>query len=87
MFRNDTMKNIKRTVRRFGMLLGHRKGVEGERCDRVAAVSRSRHAATHSPSVLFLHEKIVWHTHTRPDPTCSPIAKASSPVRAEKNER
>lgn len=29
MFRNDTMKNIKRTVRRFGMPLGHRKGVHG----------------------------------------------------------
>lgn len=29
MFRNDTMKNIKRTVRRFGRPLGHRKGVGG----------------------------------------------------------
>lgn len=29
MFRNDTMKNIKRTVRRFGKPLGHRKGVKG----------------------------------------------------------
>lgn len=29
MFANDTMKNIKRTVRRFGKLLGHRKGVKG----------------------------------------------------------
>lgn len=28
-FRNDTMKNIKRTVRRFGKPLGHRKGVNG----------------------------------------------------------
>ena len=27
MFRNATMKNIKRTVRRFGKPLGHRKGV------------------------------------------------------------
>ena len=27
MFKNDTMKNIKRTVRRFGKPLGHRKGV------------------------------------------------------------
>lgn len=27
MFENDTMKNIKRTVRRFGKPLGHRKGV------------------------------------------------------------
>ena len=27
MFANDTMKNIKRTVRRFGKPLGHRKGV------------------------------------------------------------
>ncbi|MBO5632310.1 MAG: hypothetical protein J5965_24905, partial [Aeriscardovia sp.] len=26
MFKNDTMKNIKRTVRRFGKPLGHRKG-------------------------------------------------------------
>ena len=30
MFQNDTMKNIKRTVRRFGKPLGHRKGVNGE---------------------------------------------------------
>jgi hypothetical protein len=29
MFENDTMKNIKRTVRRFGKPLGHRKGVQG----------------------------------------------------------
>jgi chaperone required for assembly of F1-ATPase len=29
MFRNATMKNIKRTVRRFGRPLGHRKGVLG----------------------------------------------------------
>ena len=29
MFKNDTMKNIKRTVRRFGRALGHRKGVNG----------------------------------------------------------
>jgi hypothetical protein len=29
MFENDTMKNIKRTVRRFGKPLGHRKGVKG----------------------------------------------------------
>lgn len=29
MFNNDTMKNIKRTVRRFGKPLGHRKGVNG----------------------------------------------------------
>lgn len=28
MFQNDTMKNIKRTVRRFGKPLGHRKGVD-----------------------------------------------------------
>ena len=29
MFKNDTMRNIKRTVRRFGKPLGHRKGVNG----------------------------------------------------------
>lgn len=29
MFRNGTMKNIKRTVRRFGKPLGHRNGVNG----------------------------------------------------------
>lgn len=29
MFRNDTMKNMKRTVRKFGKPLGHRKGVKG----------------------------------------------------------
>lgn len=29
MFLNDTMRNIKRTVRRFGKPLGHRKGVNG----------------------------------------------------------
>jgi hypothetical protein len=30
MFQNDTMKGLKRTVRRFGKPLGHRKGVNGE---------------------------------------------------------
>lgn len=29
LFGNDTMKNIKRSVRRFGRPLGHRKGVNG----------------------------------------------------------
>jgi hypothetical protein len=29
MFQNDTMKNIKRTVRKFGNPLGHRKGING----------------------------------------------------------
>lgn len=29
MFSNDTMKNLKRTVKRFGKPLGHRKGVNG----------------------------------------------------------
>lgn len=29
MFKNDTMKNLKRTVKRFGKPLGHRKGVYG----------------------------------------------------------
>lgn len=29
LFRNDTMKNIKRTVRKYGKPLGHRKGVNG----------------------------------------------------------
>ncbi len=29
-FRNDTMKNLKRTVRRFGPPLGHRKGAYGK---------------------------------------------------------
>lgn len=29
MFLNDTMKNIKRTVRKFGKPLGHRKGING----------------------------------------------------------
>jgi len=29
MFFNDTMKNIKRTVRKFGKPLGHRKGING----------------------------------------------------------
>jgi len=29
MFQNDTMKNIKRTVRKFGKPLGHRKGING----------------------------------------------------------
>ena len=29
LFANDTMKNIKRTVRRFGKPLGHRKGIKG----------------------------------------------------------
>ena len=30
LFQNDTMKGLKRTVRRFGKPLGHRKGVHGE---------------------------------------------------------
>jgi hypothetical protein len=30
MFQNDTMKNIKRTVRKFGKPLGHRKGVKSD---------------------------------------------------------
>lgn len=29
LFKNDTMKGLKRTVRRFGKPLGHRKGVHG----------------------------------------------------------
>lgn len=29
LFKNDTMKNIKRTVRKYGKPLGHRKGVNG----------------------------------------------------------
>jgi hypothetical protein len=29
-FKNDTMKGLKRTVRRFGLPLGHRKGVYGK---------------------------------------------------------
>ena len=30
MFKNDTMKNVKRTARKYGKPLGHRKGVSGE---------------------------------------------------------
>jgi hypothetical protein len=30
LFQNDTMKGLKRTVRRFGKPLGHRKGVNGQ---------------------------------------------------------
>lgn len=30
LFKNDTMKNIKRTVRKYGKPLGHRKGVKGK---------------------------------------------------------
>ncbi|MCI5056125.1 MAG: hypothetical protein MRY83_08455 [Flavobacteriales bacterium] len=30
MFENDTMKNIKRTVRKFGKPKGHRKGIKGK---------------------------------------------------------
>lgn len=30
MFQNDTMKNIKRTVRKYGKPLGHRKGIYGK---------------------------------------------------------
>lgn len=29
LFKNDTMRNIKRTVRKYGKPLGHRKGVKG----------------------------------------------------------
>ena len=31
MFANDTMKNIKRTIRTHGRILGHRKGVAGKK--------------------------------------------------------
>lgn len=31
MFKNDTMRNIKRTVRKFGRPLGHRYGVKGDK--------------------------------------------------------
>ena len=30
LFKNDTMKGLKRTVRKYGKPLGHRKGVEGK---------------------------------------------------------
>lgn len=30
LFKNDTMRNIKRTVRKYGVPLGHRKGVSGK---------------------------------------------------------
>ena len=29
-FKNNTMKNLKRTIRRFGKPLGHRRGVNGK---------------------------------------------------------
>ncbi len=38
LFRNDTMKGLKRTVRTYGKPLGHRKGVRGEeRLDYISA--------------------------------------------------
>ena len=45
MFKNESMKNIKRTVRKFGKPLGHRKGVYAVRSDRICKQDESRHGA------------------------------------------
>ena len=42
-FKNDTMKNIKRTVRRYGKPLGHRKGVHARAGCRVHKHSPDDH--------------------------------------------
>ena len=57
MFKNDSMKNIKRTVRKFGKPLGHRKGVKGtELLDYIQA-----RIQIYLPSYLWVLENKVEH--------------------------
>ena len=56
MFQNDTMKNIKRTVRKYGKPLGHRKGVNGKELglQSVSACSTRRPGAGRSATITPL---------------------------------
>jgi len=57
MFRNDSMKNIKRTVRKFGKPLGHRKGTKGtELLDYIQA-----RIQIYLPAYLWVLENKVQH--------------------------
>ncbi len=55
MFRNDTMKNIKRTVRKHGKVLGHRKGVNGTE---ILSYVEAKHQI-YIPSYLWMLENKV----------------------------
>lgn len=56
-FKNNTMKNLKRTVRKFGKPLGHRKGVNGiELLDYIQA-----RIQIYLPSYLWVLENKVQH--------------------------
>lgn len=57
MFQNQTMKNLKRTVRKFGKTTGHRKGVNGkELLDYISA-----RVLIYLPSYLWVLENKVQH--------------------------
>ena len=64
MFRNDTMKNIKRTVRKFGRPLGHRFGVYSDRILNYAEARRFiyipsyKHVLDNVPEVHRIIERI-----------------------------
>jgi hypothetical protein len=61
MFENATMRNIKRTVRKFGTPLGHRKGVHGtELLSYIAA-----RIEIYLPAYLWVLENKVQHIITR----------------------
>jgi hypothetical protein len=61
MFENATMRNIKRTVRKFGTPLGHRKGVHGtELLGYIAA-----RIEIYLPAYLWVLENKVQHIITR----------------------
>jgi hypothetical protein len=64
MFRNDTMKNIKRTVRKFGKPLGHQYGVFSktllnyEDAKRLIYIPAYRYVLENVPSVIRSLDKI-----------------------------
>lgn len=61
MFENDKMKNIKRTVRKFGKPLGHRKGINGpELLDYIEA-----RILIYLPAYLWVLENKVQYIITR----------------------
>ncbi len=43
LFKNTSMKGLKRSIRRFGPILGHRKGVSGRKDDLLGAVDARRY--------------------------------------------
>lgn len=64
MFRNDTMKNIKRTIRKYGKLLGHRYGVYSDTilnyadARRLIYIPSYKYVLDHIPEVHRVIEKI-----------------------------